>query len=79
MVMFSLCPFEVCGGDLETPTGTLQSPGYPYPYNHRRICEWRITVQEGHLVNLYFDDLDVEQSRQCVFDSVNVSKPITLM
>lgn len=63
---------ESCGGDLQTPTGTLQSPSYPQNYDHSRICEWRITVQEGYSVNLYFLDLDIEVSGNCIYDFVAV-------
>ncbi|XP_072174323.1 cubilin-like [Diadema setosum] len=63
---------EVCGGDLVTSTGSFSSPGYPNQYDHSRVCEWRITVQQGHLVTLYFDDFDVEDASSCSYDYVAV-------
>ena len=53
-------------------TGSFSSPSYPNQYMHSRVCEWRITVQIGHQINLYFADFDVEDSSTCVFDSVKV-------
>lgn len=64
--------YTECGGDLVSATGSFSSPSYPNQYMHSRVCEWRITVQIGHQVNLYFDDFDVEDSSTCVFDSVKV-------
>ncbi|XP_041458355.1 cubilin-like [Lytechinus variegatus] len=63
---------EECGGDLVSATGSFSSPSYPNEYTHSRVCEWRITVQTGHLINLYFDDFDVEDATGCTFDSVKV-------
>lgn len=63
---------EECGGDLVTDTGIFTSPSYPELYTHSRVCEWRITVQQGHLVNLYFDDFDVEDEQSCLYDKVEI-------
>ncbi|PIK39805.1 hypothetical protein BSL78_23359, partial [Apostichopus japonicus] len=61
-----------CGGDLQTPTGLFSSPGYPRDYDHRRVCQWRITVEAGHLINLNFVDLDIESHSTCLYDSVRI-------
>ncbi|XP_071826204.1 cubilin-like isoform X2 [Apostichopus japonicus] len=63
---------QVCGGDLQTPTGLFSSPGYPRDYDHRRVCQWRITVEAGHLINLNFVDLDIESHSTCLYDSVRI-------
>uniref|UniRef100_A0A8B9TLF7 Cubilin n=1 Tax=Anas platyrhynchos TaxID=8839 RepID=A0A8B9TLF7_ANAPL len=47
---------EACGGDFTAPVGTFTSPNYPNLYPHNRVCEWRITVEEGRrmFIRMYF-------------------------
>nr|XP_023417709.1 cubilin [Cavia porcellus] len=54
-----------CGGDLQDPTGTFTSPNYPNPNPHSRICEWRITVQEGRRITLTFSNLRLPAYPSC--------------
>ncbi|XP_019353396.2 cubilin [Alligator mississippiensis] len=63
---------EECGGDLNAPVGTFTSPNYPSPYPHNRVCEWRITVQEGRRVTLTIDDMRVEDQLRCRSDYMAV-------
>ncbi|XP_036315022.1 cubilin [Pipistrellus kuhlii] len=63
---------EACGGDLQGPTGTFTSPIYPNPNPHGRICEWRITVQEGKQVTLIFNNLRLEAHPSCNSEQVTV-------
>ncbi|XP_071475764.1 cubilin [Marmota flaviventris] len=62
----------VCGGDLQGPTGTFSSPNYPNPNPHGRICEWRITVQEGRQISLTFNNLRLEAHPSCNAEHVTV-------
>ncbi|KAJ8306835.1 hypothetical protein KUTeg_014919 [Tegillarca granosa] len=62
----------VCGGDLTTDSGTLNSPNYPGQYAHSRQCTWKIKVQPGRRVTLNFNDLDIESHSRCLFDFVAV-------
>ncbi|KAK3892747.1 hypothetical protein Pcinc_003437 [Petrolisthes cinctipes] len=57
-----------CGGVLTGVTGEIISPGYPQGYYHRTDCYWTIRVAQGSSVALYFTDLDLETSPECVFD-----------
>ncbi|XP_053323004.1 cubilin [Spea bombifrons] len=63
---------EECGGDYTGTTGTLRSPNYPNLYPHNRVCEWRITVPEGRLVTLTFNDLKLQDTQNCDNDYVAV-------
>ncbi|KAM5235406.1 cubilin [Ctenodactylus gundi] len=63
---------EECGGDLQGPAGTFTSPMYPNPNPHSRICEWRITVQEGRQITLTFSDLRLESHASCDTEHVTI-------
>lgn len=62
-----------CGGDFTAPVGTFTSPNYPNLYPHNRVCEWRITVEEGRRVTLTFNDMKTEEHWSCSSDYVAVS------
>ena len=74
---------ESCGGILEGSSGSLQTPGYPHGYAHRRFCAWSIIGPAGRRVKLTFDDFDLEPGtirtyRQrnytsCRYDSVFIT------
>ncbi|NXY42567.1 CUBN protein, partial [Ceuthmochares aereus] len=63
---------EECGGDFTAPAGTFTSPNYPNVYPHNRVCEWRITVEEGRRVVLTFNDMKTEEHWRCSSDYVAV-------
>ncbi|XP_060048215.1 cubilin [Erinaceus europaeus] len=63
---------EECGGDLQGLIGTFTSPNYPNPNPHGRICEWRITVQEGRRVTLTFNNLRLDAQPSCNSERVTV-------
>uniref|UniRef100_A0A452U8T7 Cubilin n=1 Tax=Ursus maritimus TaxID=29073 RepID=A0A452U8T7_URSMA len=63
---------EECGGDLQGPTGTFTSPNYPNPNLHGRVCEWRITVQEGRRITLTFNNLSLEAHPSCSSERVTI-------
>ncbi|XP_075408563.1 cubilin [Tenrec ecaudatus] len=73
---------EKCGGDLQTPTGTFASPSYPNPNPRRRLCEWRIAVQEGRRITLTFNNLRLEAQPSCnnervtVFNGIRSDSPL---
>ena len=51
---------EACGGTLEGTTGTIQTPGYPHGYAHRKFCAWSIIGPADRRIKLTFDDFDLE-------------------
>ncbi|NXD11879.1 CUBN protein, partial [Nothocercus nigrocapillus] len=63
---------EECGGDFNAPVGTFTSPNYPNLYPHNRVCEWRITVEEGRRVTLTINDMKTEEHWRCSSDYVAV-------
>ncbi|XP_029444624.1 cubilin [Rhinatrema bivittatum] len=69
---------EECGGDLNAATGTLRSPNFPNLYPHNRVCEWRITVQEGRRVTLTINDLRIQEHQSCDYDYVAIYNGVRL-
>ncbi|KAJ3611231.1 hypothetical protein NHX12_021247, partial [Muraenolepis orangiensis] len=64
---------EVCGGELNDPSGTISSPNYPNLYPHSRLCRWEVIVQAGRRITLTINDLRLEGSgTSCSFDYVEV-------
>ncbi|XP_040403063.1 cubilin [Cygnus olor] len=63
---------EECGGDFTAPVGTFTSPNYPNLYPHNRVCEWRITVEEGRRVTLTINDMKTEEHWRCSSDYMAV-------
>ncbi|XP_029134023.2 cubilin [Labrus bergylta] len=64
---------EVCGGELNAPSGTISSPNYPNLYPHSRVCRWDIVVLPGRRVTLTINDLRLEDSgTSCTYDYVEV-------
>ncbi|XP_053408750.1 cubilin-like isoform X2 [Mercenaria mercenaria] len=61
-----------CGGNFSTTSGTIVSKNYPNNYPHNTDCEWLITVDDKHTVELTFVDFDVESASDCRFDYVAV-------
>ncbi|XP_005387022.1 PREDICTED: cubilin [Chinchilla lanigera] len=70
-----------CGGDLQGSTGTFTSPNYPSPNPHSRLCEWRITVQEGRRITLTFNSLRLGAHPSCsnehviIFNGIRTNSP----
>ncbi|KAE8742002.1 hypothetical protein FOCC_FOCC012482 [Frankliniella occidentalis] len=52
---------ESCGGVLETPSGTIRSPGYPRHVPRVR-CEWTIKAPPGRRVSITFADVDLSNA-----------------
>ena len=63
---------------LEDPTGSLASDSYPNKYSNGADCTFRIkTSSSTHAIELTFESFDLEPSKGCasdyveVFDSIN--------
>lgn len=63
---------EGCGGILDKPEGTIQSPNYPHEYPHNVVCEWLIKTDFGQSIHFQMEDVDIEMATSCVFDGINV-------
>lgn len=61
-----------CGGIFTSDQGFIYSENYPKNYPHNENCEWLITVDENHIVNLTFIDFDLEDTTNCTDDYVRI-------
>ncbi|XP_061076047.1 LOW QUALITY PROTEIN: CUB and sushi domain-containing protein 3-like [Conger conger] len=52
-----------CGGTFKAESsGSILSPGYPFPYDNNLRCTWVIEVEPGNIVSLQFLAFDTEAS-----------------
>nr|CAD7602777.1 unnamed protein product [Timema genevievae] len=51
---------ETCGGEMNTPSGIITSPGYPTSNMYSRMCAWKITVPKGRRITVEVLDYDVD-------------------
>ena len=65
--------FPGCGGILRRPSANFTSPGYPRDYPTNTECEWTITVDWGHSVELTVEDFSMPNVPNCYGDSLTVS------
>ncbi|XP_033347146.1 cubilin [Bombus vosnesenskii] len=61
-----------CGGRFTTDTGIIFSKNYPKNYPHSQNCKWLIQVDQNYIVNMTFLDFDIEDSRNCTDDYVQI-------
>ncbi|KAH9492503.1 hypothetical protein Btru_026013 [Bulinus truncatus] len=61
-----------CGDSFRANSGSFNSLNYPQQYSNNIICLWEITVDEGHVVKLFIEDLDLEYHRNCSYDALEV-------
>ncbi len=57
----------VCGGELNFPSGNINSPYYPDNYIPKLNCVWKISVPSNHVIRLIFTDFKTEENQDCVF------------
>ncbi|KAM4770978.1 scavenger receptor cysteine-rich domain-containing protein DMBT1-like [Rhinophrynus dorsalis] len=60
-----------CGGILNENWGMLESPLYPFSHESAD-CVWYIQVSSGHVVQIYFNDLELENSPSCTSGFVSI-------
>ena len=58
---------------LTESSGTFQSPGYPGNYGNNLQCDIIISVTPGKIVQIDFDDFDLEEESSCPYDYVQVT------
>jgi len=68
--LFRLGYTTPCGGNLTSPSGTIQSPYFPNNYPHKKSCTWTITVPRGNAITLRFPVFDIEPSTNCIYDYI---------
>ncbi|KAK7065275.1 hypothetical protein SK128_012047 [Halocaridina rubra] len=69
---------RMCGGHYHTQSGVLTSPDYPDNYPNSRTCEWTITVPRAHQIKLYFEEVNIEPSHNCMYDALEIRNGATL-
>ena len=57
---------------INTPNGSIYSPGYPYQYDDNKNCQWLFVAPYLSKVLLYFTAFEVEDNSECLFDSVEL-------
>lgn len=60
-----------CGGVLNAFNGTLKYP-LSGPYQHNSRCAWLIKTDEDKVLNVTFTKFNLESSRECRFDWLQV-------
>uniref|UniRef100_A0A182QG59 Metalloendopeptidase n=1 Tax=Anopheles farauti TaxID=69004 RepID=A0A182QG59_9DIPT len=68
---------NACGGQLDTPNGTILSPSFPKEYPIMKECVWEIVALPQHKITLNFTHFDLEgntfyQASECEYDFVAV-------
>ncbi|KAI5725404.1 hypothetical protein M8J77_014895 [Diaphorina citri] len=57
-----------CGGILTGSSGSIISPGYPYPYAYRTTCYWKIYVSQGSSITLWSLDVQLDCNKLLASD-----------
>lgn len=63
----------VCGGRINTPKGTIQSPKYPQWYPPNKKCTWTISLPEHFRVGIRFVAFDMESHSKCLYDYLQIN------
>lgn len=61
-----------CGKQLTGFNGSVTSPNYPGPYPTDVTCVWVISVKPSQVIELEFKSLDIEYSKKCKYDSLEI-------
>ncbi|XP_049840781.1 cubilin-like [Schistocerca gregaria] len=61
-----------CGGLFTDAEKTITSPNYPQQYPRNIDCEWTIRLPPGERLSIEFTDFELEDSRSCIFDFVEL-------
>ncbi|XP_023942426.2 cubilin-like [Bicyclus anynana] len=61
-----------CGGTLTSVSGSISSPNYPQNYHENAECFYRIITSAGSKIRISFTDLDLEKTRDCRDDYVEI-------
>ncbi|ERE84998.1 G-protein coupled receptor [Cricetulus griseus] len=81
LLLFALwimcAPHSVWGCDncrtiLSNPSGTFTSPCYPNDYPNTQSCSWTLRAPTGYIIQITFNDFDIEEAPNCIYDSVSL-------
>ncbi|XP_034126839.1 dorsal-ventral patterning protein tolloid isoform X3 [Drosophila guanche] len=72
---------DACGGVIDYPNGTINSPSFPEMYPILKECIWEIVAPPKHKISLNFTHFDLEgtaaQQSDCGYDSVTIYSKLT--
>ncbi|XP_063851508.1 protein tolkin-like [Scylla paramamosain] len=66
---------DACGGRIDYPNGTINSPSFPDFYPVNKNCIWEIIAPPQYRITLNFTHFDLEGnnvSQDCEYDSVDI-------
>ncbi|XP_063797813.1 membrane frizzled-related protein [Pseudophryne corroboree] len=61
-----------CGGSLNNLDGSLSSPNHPDIYDGTTFCRWLLSVPDGLIIQIQFQNFSLESERDCNFDYVEI-------
>uniref|UniRef100_A0A8C6S403 Adhesion G-protein coupled receptor G6 n=1 Tax=Nannospalax galili TaxID=1026970 RepID=A0A8C6S403_NANGA len=61
-----------CRVTLSSPSGTFTSPCYPNDYPNTQACLWTIRAPTGYIIQITFNDFDIEEAPNCIYDSLSL-------
>ncbi len=70
------CTVHCSGNIIESQSGVITSPGYPYAYPRQSECDWLIRAKAGYVISLTFEDFDVEShpDTKCPYDALRIKQ-----
>jgi len=68
---------QTCNVTIHDSFGYILSPNYPQHYDPNTNCEYRIIAEEGRNIELSFRIFDIERTRNCLYDKVEVFNGLT--
>lgn len=64
--------FTECGGSYQGPSGIIKSPNFPNTYPGNKQCTYVINTIPGKVINLAFQNFDVEGPDHCGNDYLSI-------
>ena len=61
-----------CVGTYDNGKSEITTPNYPSSYPDSKQCNWNIEVPQGHLIELKFNDFNLEFHSTCDYDYLQV-------
>ncbi|XP_053447160.1 adhesion G-protein coupled receptor G6 isoform X3 [Nycticebus coucang] len=61
-----------CRVVLSNPSGTFTSPCYPNDYPNSQACLWTLRAPTGYIIQITFNDFDIEEAPNCIYDSLSL-------
>jgi len=67
-------PTDACHSEFTSRYGLIKTPGYPFRYPSKANCIWKIKGIKGLRTKIEFLDFDVEFSRNCLYDYLEIEE-----